>query len=96
MKKKMILTLATALFLVLNIQAQIPEGFVKGSVTLADGSTITGFVKDNIKKSGALIFVDTNGGNKQLYYSNEVNGAVIDGTNYLSVKSDFFNRFRYK
>lgn len=88
MKKTMILTTA-ALFFILNIQAQIPTGFVKGAVTLADASTVTGYVKDNIKK-GAVVFVDDKGGNKQLFYSNEINAVVIDSANYVSVKNDFF------
>ena len=90
MKKTIILTAVSAILFALNIQAQVPADFVKGSVTLADGSTISGFVKDNIKKSAAVFIVDNNGSNKKLYYSNEINAATIDGTNYVSVKSDFF------
>jgi hypothetical protein len=88
MKKTIILT-ATLLFFLLNIQAQIPAGFVKGTVTLADASTVNGYIKDNIKK-GAVVFVDENGANKKSYCSNEINAVTIDGTNYVAVKNDFF------
>lgn len=88
MKKTMYL-IATALFFVTAIQAQVPAGFVKGTVTLADASTISGYIKDNIKK-GAVTFVDDNGANKKLYYSNEINAVTIEGANYVAVKNDFF------
>ncbi len=90
MKKKSFFITAVGLFILLNVNAQIPEGYVKGSVTLADGTTITGYVHDNIKKGSAVVLVNDKGEDKKLYNSAEINGAVINGTNYLSVKGDFF------
>jgi hypothetical protein len=90
MKKTIILTAISALFTVLNMQAQAPAGFVKGNVTLADGSTISGYVKDNIKKNASVTFLDNNGSNKQQYDGIQVNAAVVDGTNYSCMKGDFF------
>lgn len=87
---KKIIIFAAALFALSNTQAQSPEGFTKGSVTLADGSTITGFVQDNIKKGAAVTFVDGNGGDKKLYNSTEINAVLIDATHYVSLKGDLF------
>lgn len=87
--KKIILFTATLLAL-LHLQAQTPEGFTKGSVTLADGSTINGFVKDNFKKNAAIIFTDSNGGDKKIFNSTEINAVLIDATNYISLRGDLF------
>jgi hypothetical protein len=87
--KKIIILAATFLALT-QLQAQAPEGFTKGSVTLADGSILTGFVKDNIKKGAAILFVNSNGGDKKIYNSTEINAVLIDATNYISLKGDLF------
>ena len=87
--KKIILY--AAIFLAFTqLQAQTPEGFTKGSVTLADGSIITGFVQDNIKKGAAIMFISSEGGDKKLYNSTEINAVLIDATNYISLKGDLF------
>ena len=89
MKKKAIFITA-ALFSIISLNAQVPNGFVKGSVTLADGSTVSGYVKDNLKKDAAVTFVDENGSNKKQFDANQANGVTIDGVNYASIKGDFF------
>ena len=87
---KKIIVLAATFFALLHTQAQAPEGFSKGSVTLADGTAITGYVKDNIKKGAAITFVSDKGGEKKLYNSTEINAVTIDAASFISVKGDFF------
>lgn len=86
---KKIVLMAAIMFAAFNTKAQAPEGFNKGVVTLADGSVLTGYVQDNIKR-GAVIFLNDNGAEKKLYNSTEVNAVVIDATTYRSIKGDFF------
>jgi hypothetical protein len=87
---KKIIFLAGAFFMLLSVQAQVPEGFSQGSVTLADGSILTGYLKDNIKKGAAVTFINNKGGEKKLFNSTEINAASVDGANYISLKGDFF------
>lgn len=87
---KKIIVLAASFFALAGTQAQAPEGFSKGTVTLANGSTITGYIQDNIKKGAAVIFVNDNGSDKKIYNSTEINAVLIDATHYISLKGDFF------
>lgn len=90
MKKTIILTVATALLSALNVQAQAPADFAKGSITLADGSSITGFVKDNLKKDASVIYLDDNGNGKKKFDGSQINAVNINAVNYQCIKSDFF------
>lgn len=90
MKKKSFFITAVGLFLLMNVKAQAPEGFVKGSVTLADGSSADGYIKENMKKAGNIIFISEKSSDKKIYNSTEVNAVAVDGANYVSVKGDFF------
>lgn len=73
----------------LSGHAQTPAGFVKGSVTLSNGSIVTGYVKESIKKNAAISFTDA-AGSKQQYEGSQINGAMVDTINYLCIKGDFF------
>ena len=77
-------------FTAVKAQTEVPAGFTKGSITLADGAVISGFVKDNIKKSASVVYVDNAGANKKTYPGSQVNGATIDATNYICISGDFF------
>jgi hypothetical protein len=90
MKKKLFFSTVIALLSLVSANAQIPDGYVKGSVTLADGSIVSGYVHDNIKKNAAVILVNDKGEDKKLYNSTEINAVSINGVSYQSVKGDFF------
>jgi len=70
-------------------QNEIPSGYTKGTITLADGAVLTGYVKDNLKKSAAVSFID-NAGKKKNYEGIDINAATIDATNFICIKGDFF------
>jgi len=92
MKIKAILsTLALSLSLITtHAQTAVPEGYTKATITLADGSSKTGFIKDNIKKSAAVTFVDETGSNKKVYEGNGINAITIGDASYICVSGDFF------
>ena len=71
-------------------QINVPAGYNKASITLANGSIQTGYIKDNIKKSAEIIFVDESGNNKKVYAASDINGVKIDAANFICINGDFF------
>jgi hypothetical protein len=72
-----------------NGQTDIPKGFSNGTITLADGTKQSGFVKDYIRKDASVTFVTT-GSKKINYDGTDLLAADIAGTKYLCIKGDFF------
>jgi hypothetical protein len=85
----MFLTISCMAFLANNSSAQAPAGFVKGTVTLSNGTIVNGYVKEAIKKDAAINFADA-AGSKMLYNGSQINAATVDTVNYLCIKGDFF------
>lgn len=83
-------TLITFTAASVKAQTEIPAGYTKGSVTLANGTVVTGFVKDNIKKSTSVGFLDNAGTGKKTYEGSNINGVTIDDVNYVCINGDFF------
>ena len=76
-------------FTAATAQTAIPSGYTKGSIVLADGNTINGYVKDNMKKSASVSFIDE--ANKAKTYNGiDINGATVNGNTYICLKGDFF------
>jgi hypothetical protein len=71
-----------------HAQTEVPAGFSKGSITLANGTVVSGFVKDNIKKSAAVVFIDNSG--KKTYEGSQIIGLSIEAGNYTCINGDFF------
>ena len=92
MQIKTILTAAAFMFATVAVKAQtsIPTDYVKGSISLADGSNLPGFIKDNLKKSASVSFIADNGTDKKTYDASQINGVKIEATDYICVKGDFF------
>lgn len=80
----------TLVSLQLKSQDKVPNGFTKGSVTLADNTEITGFVKDDIRSKAAVVLIPATGEKKITYDGDKLNGAMIEGTKYICIKGDFF------
>ena len=80
----------TLVSLQLKSQDTVPNGFTKGSVTLADNTEITGFVKDDIRSKAAVVLIPATGEKKITYDGDKLNGAMIEGTKYICIKGDFF------
>lgn len=67
---KMITTMILSLACyITQAQIEIPRGFTKGSIVLADGSNLTGYLKDDISRNASITFL--NGTN------NKKKGATI-------------------
>ena len=75
---------------VANAQTNAPEGYTKASITLANGTVQSGFIKDNIKKSASIVFTDQSGSNKKVYEGGDINGITIDAVSFICISGDFF------
>lgn len=73
-----------------NAQMEVPNGFKKGAITLADGSTQQGFVKENIRKNASVMFTSTTEGSKKNYSGSELNAAEVEGVKFICINGDFF------
>jgi hypothetical protein len=74
----------------LNAQSEIPKGYKQGTVTLADNSSVSGYVKDNIRSNASVTLISETGGNKKSYNGSDLNAAEIDGTKFICINGDFF------
>jgi hypothetical protein len=82
--------LLSSILLQANAQTEIPKGFKKGTIILADNSSVSGYVKDNIRSNASVTLVGETGGNKKVYNGSELYSAEIEGTKYLCINGDFF------
>ncbi|WP_276501306.1 hypothetical protein [Terrimonas pollutisoli] len=73
-----------------NAQTEAPKGFKKGSIVLADGSPLSGFIKDNIRNSASVMFISGADGKKKNYDGTDLNAAEIEGIKFICIKGDFF------
>ncbi len=73
-----------------NAQPEAPKGFKKGTIVLADGSNLPGYVKDNIRSNASVVFIAETGGKKKNYNGSDLNTAQIEGTKFICIKGDFF------
>ena len=80
----------SSIFLQVNAQTEIPKGFKKGSIVLADNSSLSGYVKDNIRHNASVILANEAGGKKKSYNGSELTSAEIEGTKFLCINGDFF------
>ncbi len=71
-------------------QTEIPKGFKKGTLMLADNSSISGNIKNNIHRSASVIFINESGGKKKNYDGSDLISAEIEGAKFLCIKGDFF------
>jgi hypothetical protein len=92
MKIKPFLSFVTlSLFVaVTNAQTAIPEGYTKAIITLDNGSALSGYIKENIKKSSSVTFIDETGNNKKVYEGRNINALTTATGNFICVNGDFF------
>jgi hypothetical protein len=70
--------------------AQTPEGYTPGSVTLSNGNILNGFIKENIGKKATVSFMESASAKKKNYDGWALNAAKINNQDYICVKGDFF------
>lgn len=78
------------LFLQTNAQTEIPAGFKKGAIVIADGSMHSGYIKDNIRKNASVTFISGTEQKKKNYDGSGLNSAEIDGVKFICIRGDFF------
>jgi hypothetical protein len=90
-KKSLLFTIAFLLVSFFTIaQSNIPAGFEKASVSLLNGNLLTGYIKNNIKKNAAIIFIAEQSTKKTTYNGNEIATVKINEENFICVHGDFF------
>lgn len=91
---KLLTTLFTLLLsmALINTQAQtgIPEGYSKGSIVLADGSHLTGYIKDNIRHDAAIGFYNEADKKKKEYEGTELSAVQLGNDKFTCIGGDFF------
>lgn len=65
-----------------------PDVSVSGQVILTDNSAVAGTVKDNIRKKGELILL--NSGKKTKYKAGDISSAQIGGSQYITWNYTFY------
>ena len=73
-----------------NAQQSIPKGYKKGNIVLSNGTTITGYIKDNTSQDAAVSLLDESTGKKTKYSGIELLSAEIEDAKFLCLKGDFF------
>lgn len=71
-------------------QTEIPKGFEKGNITLANGTNVFGFVKDQIQKSANIRFYNPTTKKIQLLDGNNLIAVEINNGKYICLYGDFF------
>ncbi len=74
-----------------TVTAQTPEGYTAGTITLSNGSTLNGYIKENFKKSACVSFTENTTAKKKKYEGWVLSGANINGREYICIKGDFFS-----
>ncbi len=74
----------------LQAQTAIPNGYTKATIVLANNTTLNGYIKDNIKRSAAVNFLDADTKNKKTYDGNQINTITTDDARMICFNGDFF------
>lgn len=87
-------TMMAILFGLLSVQVSAqntaPQGFDKGAIVLANGTTISGWVKDEMSNKAAVSIVPEAGGKKQRYDAYNLTSVQVGGNQFRCIKGDFF------
>ncbi len=92
MKTAAIFFTSLLLFCVFKGKAQkaIPTGYVKATITLDNGDQLSGYVKDNIRKSSSVVYVNETGESKKVYEGRDINKLAFDSAQFMCINGDFF------
>ena len=91
MKKLLSLAVLTLLLQISNAQPapeKDPEGYVSGQISLSDNSTVTGTVKDNIRKKGEVTVISN--GKKTKYKAADISSLQIGSSTYITHNYTFY------
>lgn len=93
MKKILSLLSLTVLLQVTNLYAQPapeknPEGYTAGQIQLPDNSTLSGPIKDNIRKKGEVTILQE--GKKTKYKAGDITNVQIGSSNFITYNYTFY------
>jgi len=87
--KNNLLVLALSILSLVATAQEAPKGFIKGSIVLTDGNTVSGFIKEKIRSNASLTLLD--GENKKKNYDGSaLQSASIGEDKFICIKGDFF------
>ena len=84
------LALLSMIFIKATAQNAIPNGYSKATIVLQDNSSLTGYIKDNMKKDATVTFVNEKSDKKIKYSGNDIVSIEIDAIKFTCIKGDFF------
>ncbi|MEO6453867.1 MAG: hypothetical protein ABIN97_07350 [Ginsengibacter sp.] len=88
---KIILVIIVSIsFLPGQAQTNVPKGFKKGTIILANNNSLSGNIKDNIRNNASVTFISDAGVKKINYNGSDLISADIEGIKYLCIRGDFF------
>lgn len=91
---KMFSALVTAAFCIVSIgiqaQNETPKGFSKGNITLPGNTIVEGYIKDNLRSNGTIVFFTAENSGRKNYNANDLMAVQVDSTRFLCIKGDFF------
>ncbi len=76
------------IFLQATAQNEVPKGFSKGNLILADNSTVSGYIKDNIKRDAAVILFKE--GKEKNYNGSDLISVETGAGKFICIHGDFF------
>ncbi len=87
--KKAIAMFAILALVGLQVNAQVPAGFQKASITLANNQQLEGSIKEGGIIKGTVQFVGANGSKKN-FSAAELNALTVNGDSFLALTNDFY------
>ena len=69
-------------------QNDAPKGFSKGSLVLADNSSVTGYIKDNSRRDASVIFLKD--GKEITYKGSDLVSMETTSGSFVCISGDFF------
>ena len=71
-------------------QTGIPQEYTKGTIVLADGSSIAGYLKDNMRKDATVSFYNESDKKKKDYDGSDITSLQLDNSKFICIGGDFF------
>jgi hypothetical protein len=71
-------------------QNEVPKGYEKGGLVLSDGSTVNGYIRDNIRSKASVNFIENTGAKKKNYEGSDLQAVEVNGVKYICINGDFF------
>ena len=67
----------------------VPGDFTAGIVVMPDNTIQEGYIKNNMKKSGEIIFLSADG-KKIKYTASQISGVSVDNSSYITTNNAFY------